>query len=179
MPFTFARVSLKHPNIQKPLEYGWLLKIHNLVDLLTFFVEKDWVMRAAVADYFSSIIRNRHFTNPTAQGLSLLCDEDGRGFTQLMGKMNSDRFTAMANNLPLYINRVGGWMPERGCTEHETVVAEKWPESDKIQPRFIQWQGGKHWYVKIGNQDIEVDGQQKWNTKQAAEEAYKKWLDSH
>lgn len=42
--------------------------------------------------------------------------------------------------------------------------------------RFIQWEGGRHWYAKIGSIDI-VDkyGNQKWNDKYYAMEIAKKW----
>lgn len=43
--------------------------------------------------------------------------------------------------------------------------------------RFIMWDGGKHWYAKIGNVDIvDKNGNQKWNTKSEAEEAAKEYL---
>ena len=43
------------------------------------------------------------------------------------------------------------------------------------KPRFIQWRGKKHWYCKIGNMDVVVDGKQSWNTKDKAKLAFKKW----
>lgn len=42
--------------------------------------------------------------------------------------------------------------------------------------RYIQWDGGKHWYAKIGNLDIVVDGEQKWNSKLEAEIAVKQYF---
>ena len=42
--------------------------------------------------------------------------------------------------------------------------------------RYIQWDGGKHWYAKIGNFDIVVDGEQKWNSKLEAEIAVKQYF---
>ena len=46
----------------------------------------------------------------------------------------------------------------------------KKPTLDDV--RFIQWDGGKHWYVKVNKEDV-VDelGNQKWDTKEDAEEA--------
>lgn len=43
--------------------------------------------------------------------------------------------------------------------------------------RLIMWNGGKHWYAKIGNVDI-VDsaGRQKWNTKEEATQAAIEYL---
>ncbi len=43
--------------------------------------------------------------------------------------------------------------------------------------RFIQWNGGKHWYAKIGKIDIvDNNGNQKWNTKSEAVQAAKEYL---
>jgi len=40
--------------------------------------------------------------------------------------------------------------------------------------RFLKWYGGKHWYAKINNEDIVINGQQKWDSlKQAKEEILK------
>lgn len=30
--------------------------------------------------------------------------------------------------------------------------------------RIIKWKGGKHYYAKIGNQDVFINGKQKWDT---------------
>lgn len=37
--------------------------------------------------------------------------------------------------------------------------------------KFLQWPGGHHWYVKINNEDVVVNGVQKWNSKEEAKEA--------
>lgn len=45
--------------------------------------------------------------------------------------------------------------------------------------KFMVWDGGKHWYAKIGKMDVVVDGQQKWNTKNDAIEASKKFIEAN
>ena len=48
----------------------------------------------------------------------------------------------------------------------------KKPTLDDV--RFIQWDGGEHWYAKINKEDITDEiGRQKWNTKCEAEKAAK------
>lgn len=43
--------------------------------------------------------------------------------------------------------------------------------------RYIQWDGGRHWYAKIGKLDIvDSNGNQKWNTKAEAEKAAKEYF---
>lgn len=54
----------------------------------------------------------------------------------------------------------------------------KKPTLDDV--RFIQWDGGEHWYAKINKEDI-VDeiGRQKWNTKDEAEKAAKWYIEKY
>lgn len=54
----------------------------------------------------------------------------------------------------------------------------KKPSLDDV--RFIQWDGGKHWYAKVNKEDI-VDefGRQKWNTKDEAEKAAKWYIEKY
>lgn len=44
---------------------------------------------------------------------------------------------------------------------------------------FIVWNGGKHWYAKIGKMDVVVNGEQKWNTKEEAINAAKSYIDEN
>ena len=54
----------------------------------------------------------------------------------------------------------------------------KKPTLDDV--RFIQWDGGEHWYAKVNKEDI-VDkfGNQKWNTKDEAEKAAKWYIEKY
>lgn len=54
----------------------------------------------------------------------------------------------------------------------------KKPTLDDV--RFIQWDGGEHWYAKINKEDV-VDeiGRQKWNTKGEAEKAAKWYIEKY
>lgn len=42
--------------------------------------------------------------------------------------------------------------------------------------RIMQWPGGKHWYAKIGNVDVVVNGEQKWNSFREADLAVQKFI---
>lgn len=45
--------------------------------------------------------------------------------------------------------------------------------------RYIQWDNGIHWYVKIGKFDVvDKDNNQKWNTKKEAQEATKWFIEN-
>ena len=64
----------------------------------------------------------------------------------------------------------------------EKVMKNKlvYPDEDNMvleDVRFIKWEGGEHWYAKIGKIDI-IDEykNQKWNTKEEAENAAKWYI---
>lgn len=50
------------------------------------------------------------------------------------------------------------------------------PSKDDI--RIISWPGGNHYYAKVGNEDVVVDGVQKWNTREEAVIAAKQYIDN-
>ena len=64
----------------------------------------------------------------------------------------------------------------------ETYYSDKLEYSDFKKPtlddvRFIQWNGGEHWYAKVNKEDITDEiGRQKWNTKGEAKKAAKWYI---
>ena len=67
----------------------------------------------------------------------------------------------------------------------ETYYSDKLEYPDFKKPtlddvRFIQWDGGEHWYAKVNKEDI-VDkfGNQKWNSKDEAEKAAKWYIEKY
>lgn len=67
----------------------------------------------------------------------------------------------------------------------ETYYSDKLEYPDFKKPtlddvRFIQWDGGEHWYAKVNKEDI-VDkfGNQKWNSKVEAEKAAKWYIEKY
>ena len=64
----------------------------------------------------------------------------------------------------------------------ETYYSDKLEYPDFKKPtlddvRFIQWNGGKHWYAKVNKEDITDEiGRQKWNTKGEAKKAAKWYI---
>ena len=64
----------------------------------------------------------------------------------------------------------------------ETYYSDKLEYPDFKKPtlddvRFIQWNGGEHWYAKVNKEDITDEiGRQKWNTKGEAKKAAKWYI---
>ena len=67
----------------------------------------------------------------------------------------------------------------------ETYYSDKLEYPDFKKPtlddvRFIQWNGGEHWYAKVNKEDITDEiGRQKWNTKGEAEKAAKWYIEKY
>lgn len=57
----------------------------------------------------------------------------------------------------------------------EFPILERPTENDI---NIISWPGGKHYYAKVGNYDVVINGVQKWNTKYEAREAAKTFINS-
>lgn len=78
---------------------------------------------------------------------------------------------------------------EFGYNEKHFKIIERVFQNDLVYPntkpltvddvRYIQWDGGKHWYAKLGHFDvIDKENRQKWNTKKEAEEAAKWFIEN-
>lgn len=55
----------------------------------------------------------------------------------------------------------------------------KTEKQDAIDVKYVQWSHGIHWYVKIGNDDVVWNGEQKWDTKEDAMRIAKLYAQKH
>lgn len=64
---------------------------------------------------------------------------------------------------------------------HPTMTfPHKRSNQDIVEVRYIQWVGGgSHWYVKIGNEDVVWEGEQKWDTREEAERVANLYIQKH
>ena len=79
----------------------------------------------------------------------------------------------------IYIQSCGSYMTS--SKTHKVIETKEleelvYPDNKKI--RYLRWPNGQHWYAKIGDTDIRVDGEMKWDSREEAEEAVKKYLRS-
>lgn len=152
-----------YPNIVKPLVHGWMLKIET-ADEYRQFVDPSWFAR----DIFLSVTDEK--SKPTwASSLK----NHPASLVGLIGKLDEKRTNAILSSLPIYMNMNGGWMTCDGCFEVESTVSKSWP--GELNPRFLKWEFGSHWYVKLGCMDIEIDGNFKWDTIEEAKSAFERW----
>ena len=73
---------------------------------------------------------------------------------------------------------------DRFCTiideiEVDTLIFPNMERPSIDDVRFIMWDGGKHWYAKIGKLDVVVNGIQKWDTKEEAIKAAKQYINEN
>lgn len=181
----FVRLSVRRPRATKPMKYGWVMMIRNVVDLLDYFEKYEagryheaWVdiSKNLYPDPIGARVNNPHLTKDLALGISILADIRNESILGAMGSLSGQKFKSMAESMPLYANCNGGWMrSEEGMTHTRTIESDKWPTDMETEPRYIKWPGGTHWYCKVGPEDVVVDGEQKWDTKRAAQRAFRKW----
>ena len=76
------------------------------------------------------------------------------------------------------INHNWGMMPADDIKILEYCERDKFifPIQGEKDIRIIKWDGGKHFYAKIGNEDVVIDNEQKWNTKERAREMALQYL---
>lgn len=73
---------------------------------------------------------------------------------------------------------------KRYTTICDTLLKEElmFPELDhpSIEDvRLMMWDGGQHWYAKVHKFDVVVDGVQKWNTREEALNAARKFIEEN
>jgi hypothetical protein len=130
----------------------------------------DWTQEHTSSDLSKMIIRIF-----SLKGVSLLETLSDFYFSVLKGKMN-----VLLKAKKIYIQKSGGYFPYK-----DSLIVKDIKEVEKICfpgngiPRYLKWPKGSHWYVKIDDLDVEVDGKCKWDLKSEAEEAAKKFLESN
>jgi hypothetical protein len=147
------------------LEYGYLYDIQHPGELYDWF---SIVRLSRSAEEFSDAAQCRE--------LGGLGGHATKGSALAYLTKNTDLFTGMRNTLErtgrVFINSNGGFfgMKESLKIEDTRAIFAYILPSDKV--RIIQWPGvGNHYYAKFGDQDVVVDGVQKWNTWEEAEAA--------
>lgn len=73
-----------------------------------------------------------------------------------------------------YVGRRGGMCPNLVEIIKE-VESDNWPETERIS--ITKWPGGKHYYARVDEQDVEWGGLNKWSTNEAAREAAVKFME--
>ncbi len=97
----------------------------------------------------------------------------------LTNKMNSAFIKLYNLDGSVLVNSAGGCMMDDDTFETlQTIHKDKFvfPKEQDAKIRIIKWPNGSHYYAKIGNEDVVVDGEQSWNTRKAAQAAAEQYL---
>lgn len=124
-----------------------------------------------------------HFTNDFERTVEITATSLHLSITEAMSKVENEAFHTRMNtfftNGEIFLTHglTVVLIDDRFFRVAETVEKETlvYPDEDKptLQDvRFIVWDGGKHFYAKIGKLDVvDANGNQKWDTRQEAEKA--------
>lgn len=164
------------------LVYDWCLKVSDIATLLDY---EEKIMGSNIRKAFREEIKflEGKIHQPYECFAATISQKEGKSFVESLArffdKAAQGRFTLMKKYGTLYIQKTCGYFFH---DDYIKITAEKkvndivWPEGGEV--RYMKWPNGKHWYAKIGDLDVKVDGQMKWDTKQEAEEAVKKFVRS-
>lgn len=178
----------------KPLEYPWVLKIASPLELIVYEAETS----GRYSEAFSNLINSRefqeltcipgplrdHMTNMTSWALLIrLKRKEGQRVSvvqevqDFVNEVHDDRINSIEKYGAIYIQEVGSYFfPSKTHKIIQEKVSKELVFPEGGEARFLQWPNGKHWYVKIGDVDVRVNGNSKWDSKEKAEKALARFL---
>jgi hypothetical protein len=182
--FVLAQIN----DVTSVVQWGWL--VNNTESLMEFMKLKDkkhvkGYLRAKKADMnkqhpsdmLSSGIHWLFRINPPKKERPTVVDDLLHMHDEFMTpviKVFKEYGELLAWNNLFSFAPTGGYKYLRIITKSILIFPEiTYTEKDI---RIIQWKGGTHWYAKIGNIDVEINGESKWSTWKEANNNAKKYL---
>lgn len=164
------------------LEYPYMLECYDIVQLIEHTDKYlGTTIELGVIDFFRC--KNHHAVTDWRGAVETLARAKGTTFMKesciLENKIYAGKVKSIINYGCILLRESGSYMVLP--TDYEiidTLENEKliYP-SDKKDIRYLQWTEGGHYYAKVGSVDVvDSSGNQKWNTKQEAEEAVKEYF---
>lgn len=161
------------------IHYGFMYKIETFAELMEYW---DAVARPRWSRGLAEIATGRHAT--TSQGVYIENISSMREESPLITaqKAMEDNFLSMEKSLkegPIVVNRNGGFFnlsPRQAI--QEVITLEKWvlPGAKIV---VTKWPGGTHYYARVGDQEVEVNGQRKWFSEHVAMINAKRYAKAH
>jgi len=182
--FVYCDVEL-HPKIKR-LHRGWFLLIDTVKGLMDFIEKRS---RGLVHQYIATkdVVQKRtHFYSNEQYAIHetllhsprrLTCIDDIR---ILADKFLPTYIQMFQREGSLLVNKNMGCRPIGGrfrILKEDVRDSLVFPEFTKDDIKVTKWPNGKHWYAKIGNEDVvNEDGNMKWNTYKRAYAMAEKFL---
>jgi len=173
MTYTFVKIQDTYPNIKEPIQHGWMFKATTAEDIVEFH---ERIGSNNMALGFNDVLRadldKKHLKTEEGSAikqLSNIKDTDLITTTMMLDEqIFNSKIKMMVKYGCIYIRPSGSYMaPVKGVEELDTITKNEliYPEYTEANIRINQFQGGQHYYAKIGNLDVvDEDGNQKWNT---------------
>ena len=171
----------------------WVVVLYSESAVMRYLQDvKSRQIYSALKDAKEAVRGTMHFT-PEAFAVNMtLAASDASGIKRnsviddllILGeKFNTPYLTVFLKYGALYVNNKGGFFPAQKV-EHEILETKETEEFefpnepvDEKEIKISQWQGGgMHYYAKIGDADVVVHGEQKWDTWDEAMNAAKDFI---
>lgn len=181
--YKFVRLHSKHCGIDHP----WILSCDNVDTMLEhtrqyFFGE----IKTGMEDVLDHLQNGYHLSSNWGLAIKVMMESRGEGIVGASSKLEYDilmtKIDMIRNWGGVYLRDSGSYMP----FNNDFVVIEEmemeemvYPKYTKDQIRIIKWDGGKHYYAKLGKMDIvDDDGNQKWDTEEEARKVAEEYFES-
>lgn len=174
--YTFKKLSLnKVPHLVEwylCVDSKWILQTLAMNETSTNMISKAFDNFLDVASK-----RQKHFSNTLAICMQYVAEMNGCSFAEAVSKTLvevTEKQMEMLNEgyEILFHKNMISWTVDKDNSIYTTLdvhISDElvFPENDKIN--LIQFPGGSHWYVEIGNVQVKIDGKDKWDTKEEAQ----------
>lgn len=167
---------------------GWWLKISNANDLVNYHNKTVGMYQNVISDYMHNKEKydetGRYDVFDNIRTYAIVMYAEKHHLTMLDACIRFRMYLAEKQLHAIHehgficINKVGGWHSGE-MVEFSQFVHRKtftWPDFSESDIRITQFNGGKHWYVHIGDMELHEDGNIKWNTKEEARQAAMRYV---
>lgn len=177
------------------VQWGWL--IDNELSLLEFLEHKGKIQVEAYlrakqkgdgsmgnhfvgiegAFYYIIKFYDENPDNPRRKGLIDDLKLIEETFTMPVIKVFRERGEILAWRNLFSFAPTGGYTYLKEVDSDVLVFPDECYTEDDI--KITCWPGGRHWYAKLGNKDVVINNEVKWNSYDRAEEAANEYLESY
>lgn len=163
------------------IDYGWVYRISTPEQLRAYWDDVAQPRWSYGFGDFLATAGSSHATTAEGNIIRTMADATGKSPLMVLGEFSDRSYLAMASALqfgPIAINRNGGFFPLRGQKAIEAREVETWTLPG-AKLKISQWPNGKHFYARIGDEDVIESDRNKWDSREAAERAAKRFARAH
>lgn len=166
---------------------GWWLKIDNGNDLIDYHNKTISHYQNCISDYlknsdeYDRTGRYDSFDSTLTYAIVRYAENNNLSIIdacmQFRMKVAAEQLQAIHENGYIVINRAGGY--HSGPIEHSQFVRRKtftWPDFKESDIRITRYEGGIHWYVRIGDMELHEGDNIKWMTEKEARDAAMRYI---